>query len=230
MIRAFIGYDSNESIAWHVASSSLLRRASCPVSITGLFLRQLPLTRKPEGSTEFSFSRFLVPWLCNYEGYSIFTDCDVLWRGDIVEMLGSTDPRMAVSVVKHDYVPLDGEKFLGHRQTAYPRKNWSSVMVFNNALCKSLTPELVNRESGAYLHQFEWLDDALIGELDPTWNHLVAEQEHNPDAKLVHFTLGTPCFAKYRFCEFSDEWHAERERVMDYNRFDEYGLPEREAA
>lgn len=229
MIRAFIGFDSNEQIAYGVAVSSLSRHASCPVSITGLFLHQLPMTRPREGSTEFSFSRFLVPWLCNYEGYSIFTDCDVLWRADIVELLGSADPRMAVSVVKHDYVPRDAAKFLGHKQTAYPRKNWSSVIVFNNALCRALTPELVNGATGAHLHQFEWLDDSLIGELDPAWNHLVGELPENPRAKLVHFTLGTPCFAKYSVCEHSDEWYAERSRVMDYNRVGEYSL-KREAA
>lgn len=219
MIRAFIGYDSKEPIAYAVAASSLARLASCPVSITGLFLNQLPLTRNPEGSTEFSFSRFLAPWLCNYEGYSIFTDCDVLWRADITALLGSTDPRMAVSVVKHDYVPKGATKFLGNAQTAYARKNWSSVMVFNNTLCKALTPDYVNTASGLDLHQFKWVDDAIIGSIEPAWNHLVGECKPNPLAKLAHFTNGTPCFAEYADCEFSDEWHHERLGMLEFASF-----------
>ena len=231
MIRCFIGYDPGETVALHVAAHSIWRHASKPVSITPLVLRQLPLTRPrdPKQSTEFAFSRFLVPYLCDYTGWAIFMDCDMLCRADIVDLWNQRDLDSAVQVVKHDYAPTSRTKFLGQEQTVYPRKNWSSVMLFNNHLCRGLPPRYVNTETGLYLHQFRWLSDDLIGELPAEWNHLVGEQAPNPDAKLVHFTLGTPCFAKYRHCEFSDEWHEERRLLDSYNRLGEFSLPPRVA-
>lgn len=229
MIRVFIGYDAHETVAFHVAAFSIMRRASIPVAITGLVLPQLRLTRArdPRQSTDFAFSRFLVPHLCDYQGRAVFVDCDMLARADLAQLLADADPQAAVSVVKHDYTPKDGSKFLDRPQAAYPRKNWSSVMVFNNALCRDLTPGYVNQASGLELHQFQWLHDALIGELPPEWNHLVGEYAPNPHAKLVHFTLGTPCFARFRHCEFAEEWFAEREAMLDYDRRGEYSKPAR---
>jgi hypothetical protein len=229
-VRIFIGFDSRESVAFSVAAHSILSRSSRPVSITPLCLSQLPLKRKPEGSTEFTFSRFLVPWLCSYQGTAVFMDCDVLVRTDITKIIDGLNEREAVAVVKHDYTPKAGPKFLGNEQTLYPRKNWSSVMVFNNPLCYILTPEYVDRESGANLHQFRWLRDWQIGELDRDWNHLVGEYPRNPDAKIAHFTLGTPCFAKYRNCEFSGEWYEEKNKMLDYEKLMEYSRPETEPA
>ena len=231
MIRCFIGYDSNETVAYHVLAHSILRHASVPVSVTPLKLSQLPMTRErtPTQSTEFSFSRFLVPWLCGYDGQAIFMDCDMLCRVDIAGLNGES--RKAVSVVKHDYQPRPEDKFLGQRQSIYAKKNWSSVMVFDNNLCRALTPEYVNSASGLELHQFKWLpSDAWIGALTPEWNHLVSEYAPNPTAKIAHFTRGTPCFAKYSECEFSDEWYAEKDRMLDYNRLGEFSMPERQAA
>lgn len=223
MLRIFLGYDSNETVAYHVLAHSILHRSSVPVSITPLKLSQLPLDRpKAEyQSTEFSFSRFLVPWLCNYEGTAIFMDCDMLARGDISKM--KFDPEAAVSVVKHDYTPVSGYKFLDQPQSKYEKKNWSSVMVFNNAKCQALTPELVNKASGLHLHQFKWLeDDQMIGEIDPQWNHLVGEYPRNPNAKLVHFTLGTPCFRAFAQCEYALEWRKEKEAMLSYNTIGEF--------
>src|SRR3990167_1177099 len=124
-IRCFLGFDSNEVVAYHVLAHSIMRHASVPVSITPLVLRQLPMTRPrdPLQSTEFSFSRFLVPWLCGYQGRAIFLDCDLLCRADIAELKG--DPNAVVSVVKHDYKPRPEDKFLGNTQTIYAKKNWS---------------------------------------------------------------------------------------------------------
>lgn len=220
MLRVFIGYDPNETIAFHVAAHSIMRHASVPVSITPLMLDQLPLTRKrdPHQSTEFSYSRFLVPWLCNYEGMAVFMDCDVLVRADISTL--DYDINAAVSVVKHDYIPKTEDKFLDHKQSLYQKKNWSSVMVFNNQKCTSLTARYVNTATGMELHQFKWADS--IGEINPDWNHLVGEYEPNPNAKLVHFTLGTPCFKKYAHCEFADEWYAERDQLLAYNQIGEF--------
>lgn len=217
MLRVFIGYDRRETVAFHTAAWSLMRRSSIPVSITGLMLPQLPqLTREPEGSTEFSFSRFLVPHLCDYQGHALFMDCDVLVRADVAELLkvDAVEMDKPVRVVKHDYVPRDTVKFLGNKQQSYARKNWSSVMLFRCASCRMLTPDYVNRATGLQLHQFRWLQDREIGALDPSWNWLIGEYPPNPDAKIVHFTRGGPWFPEYRDCEFADEWRAERAEML----------------
>lgn len=232
MIRVMIGHDDNETVARHVLAHSIELRSSVPVSITALRLSQLPMTRErdPKQSTDFAFSRFLVPWLCGYEGVAVFMDCDMLCRADIAELVRSVDPRAAVSVVKHEYEPRPEEKFLGQRQTIYAKKNWSSVMVFNNAMCRALTPDYVNTATGLELHQFRWATDSQVGALGKEWNHLVGEYAPNPAAKLAHFTLGTPCFAKYSRCEYAQEWRDELASMTSYNRLGEFSLPERAAA
>ena len=229
MLRVFIGFDRNETVAYHVLSHSIMRHAKEPVSITPLVLGQLPMTRErtPTQSTEFSFSRFLVPWLCDYRGQAIFMDCDLLARTDIAELLTYRDGS-PVHVVKHDYIPKTETKFLGQKQSNYLKKNWSSVMVFENDMCRALTPTAVNNASGLYLHQFQWAES--VGSLSVEWNHLVGEYPANPDAKLVHFTLGTPCFAKYANCEYAQEWRDEKNRMLDYNKVGEFSKPERVAA
>ncbi|MDH3588787.1 MAG: glycosyltransferase [Gammaproteobacteria bacterium] len=216
-MRVFIGYDSAEEVALHVLSSSIWRRASQPVPIIPLKLSQLPMTRErhPLQSTEFSFSRFLVPYLCGYKGWAVFMDCDMLIRDDIIELFQEADPQYAVQVVKHDYVPRSRSKFLGNMQTTYEKKNWSSVMLFNCEKCTALTPEAVNSESGLWLHQFKWLkNDEQIGELHPTWNHLVGEYPHLPEIKNIHYTEGGPWFDEYHDTDYADEWFIERERML----------------
>ena len=232
MRRVFIGHDANEPVALWVLAHSIMRRASVPAEIIPLVLRQLPLDRPrdPMQSTEFAFSRFLVPWLCGFDGEAAFLDCDMLCRADIGELFHGARKDRAVSVVQHDYTPHAEPKFLGHVQTRYPRKNWSSVMVFQNSRCSRLTPAYVNTAPGLDLHQFKWLSDEEIGMLDPAWNHLVGEYPPNPAAKLVHFTRGTPCFAKFARCEWADEWYAERARMLDLIPAGQYSLRDREAA
>lgn len=229
MIRVFIGYDAQETIAYHVAAHSIMRHVSEPVSIAPLMLNQLPITRARDAkqSTDFAFSRFLVPWLCGFEGRAIFMDCDVLVRADVREMWNALPDGHAVAVVKHNYAPKDGAKFLGHEQALYACKNWSSVMVFDNASCRALSPAYVNAASGLDLHQFRWLRKEKIAGLQCEWNHLVGEYSPNPQAKLAHFTLGTPCFKKYRFCEFAAEWFDERDRMLHYQNLGEFSKPER---
>lgn len=215
MMKVFIGYDPRETIAFHVAAWSIVRRASQPVSITGLRLSQLPLTRPREGSTEFSFSRFLVPWLCRYEGAALFLDCDVLVLCDIAELFHLCAHSLkSVQVVQHDYQPRSATKFLNHPQQVYARKNWSSVMLFDCSMCRQLTPDYVNSASGLELHQFKWLEDRHIGSLPLIYNHLVGEYATNKNAKVVHFTNGGPWFPEYSDCEFADEWWAERESML----------------
>jgi hypothetical protein len=220
VLRIFIGYDPRESVAFHVLSHSLLRRSSVPLSVSPLVRSQLANVytrpRGPTESTEFSMTRFLVPALSGYQGWSIFMDCDMLCRADIAGLAAEIErqPDKAVLVCKHDYTPRTERKFLGHLQTKYTRKNWSSLMLFNNARCRSLTSDYVNTASGLELHRFAWIDDASIGELSLDWNWLVGEYEYNPNARIVHFTIGGPYFAAYSACDYAAEWFAERDSMQ----------------
>ena len=218
-INVYIGYDPREAVAFSVFSYSIHARASQPVSVTPLVLSQLRgvLTRErhPLQSTDFSFSRFLTPYLSDYCGWSVFMDCDMLMLEDIAILHGLRDDRYAVMVVKHNHVPRETTKFLDEPQSKYEKKNWSSVILFNNAKCRALTPEYVNKASGLELHQFKWLgDDDLIGALPDRWNHLVGYNPPRRDACLVHYTLGGPYFEEYRDCEYAEEWRAERDAML----------------
>ena len=220
MIRVFIGYDPREAIAFSVLAHSIHARASAPVSVAPLRLTQLAgvfaRERNALQSTEFAFSRFLTPYLSGYDGWSLFTDCDMLVLDDLARLWALRDDRYAVMVVKHDHRPREAVKFLGQRQTAYPKKNWSSVMLFNNARCRALTPQYVGAATGLELHQFKWLvDEALIGALPGRWNHLVGYDPPSRDVSLVHYTLGGPYFEEYRGCEYAEEWRRERDRMLE---------------
>lgn len=219
MIKVFIGYDPREAAAFSVLAYSIHARSSQPVSIVPLILTELKgvITRErhPLQSTDFSFSRFLTPYLSDYSGWSIFMDCDMLVLDDIARLHALRDERYAVMVVKHDHKPKENKKFLDQPQTPYGKKNWSSVMLFNNAACRVLTPEYVNTASGLELHQFKWLgNDDLIGKLPDRWNHLVGYNPPRSDASLVHYTLGGPYFNEYRNCEYADEWRREQQAML----------------
>jgi lipopolysaccharide biosynthesis glycosyltransferase len=218
-IRVFIGFDEREDVAFSVLAHSIHRRASAPVSIAPVMLDQLGSVyrreRNPLQSTDFSFSRFLTPWLCDYQGWAVFMDCDMLVLDDIAKLWALRDERYAVQVVKHLHVPKEDVKFLGAVQTKYEKKNWSSVMLMNCAKCTALTPEYVNAATGLELHQFKWLgDDALIGELPHRWNHLVGYDAPSRDASLVHYTIGGPYFDEYRDCEYAREWWEEYHAML----------------
>lgn len=213
MLRVFIGYDQREAVSWHVAANSVFQHTRESVAITPVTSQWLTRPKDPKQSNDFAFARFLVPWLCEYQGWALWMDCDVLVRADVRELFDLADPEKAVQVVKHDYTPRDSVKYLGNRQHAYPRKNWSSVILFNNARCRRLSQTYVDRAPGLELHQFQWLKDEEIGELPKEWNHLVGEYEPNPDAKLVHYTVGGPWFHQYKGCEFSSEWQDELMKV-----------------
>lgn len=219
MIRVFIGYDTREAAAFGVLSHSIHARSSQPVAIAPLMLSELESVfhreRNALQSTEFSFSRFLTPWLCGYQGWAVFMDCDMLVLDDIAKLWALRDERYAVQVVKHVHVPKEEVKFLGAVQTKYEKKNWSSVMLMNCARCTPLTPDYVNRASGLELHQFKWLEgDPLIGELPRAWNHLVGYDAPRRDASLVHYTIGGPYFKEYADCEYAAEWWEERARML----------------
>ncbi len=219
MIRIFIGFDERETAAWHVLTQSILSRASQPVCFIPLALNNLgPLMwreHNPLQSTDFAFSRFLVPYLSGFEGWSMFMDNDMLMRDDIAKLWALRDERYAVMCIKHEHQPKETLKFLDKPQTAYPKKNWSSVMLFNNPRCRALSPERVNTASGLELHQFKWLDtEDLIGDLPAGWNHLVGYDPYRTEAANVHFTSGGPYFKEFGDCDYASDWQAEREAML----------------
>jgi len=212
MINIFIGYDSKEKIAHHVLSESILRHSTKPVAITPIYLPNIKddfvRERNSLSSTEFSFSRFIIPHLMNYQGWALFMDCDMLMMADIAELWRLRDDKYAVQVCKHDYTPKDETKFLGQIQTKYTKKNWSSFMLLNCKKCTTLTPDYVNKASGLELHQFKWLEnEELIGSLPLEWNWLVGEYPYKKDVKNVHYTDGGPYFKEYNTCDYSSEWY-----------------------
>ncbi len=228
-IPIFIGVDPRERAATNVLIDSLYQTSTQTLAITpletpqlecqGLYWRQ----RDPRQSTAFSFTRFLVPQLCGYQGWAIFMDCDMLCLSDITELWALRDDRFAVMCVQHDHVPGETVKFLGERQSAYPKKNWSSLMLFNTSRCTSLTPEYVNTASGLDLHRFHWLaGDHEIGALPDRWNHLVDVQAPPPlapepgGAALLHWTLGGPWFRECRTMggPLAARWYAARDDAM----------------
>jgi lipopolysaccharide biosynthesis glycosyltransferase len=165
-----------------------------------------------DGSNHFIYTRFLVPYLMEYTGHAIFIDGDMIVRSDIAELWELRNPYMDVQVVKHNYKTRMPVKYLGAKNEDYPRKNWSSVILWN---CNSfpnrqLTPEFVQKSSGSFLHRFSWIDENRIGELPPEWNWLPDEYGPNNDAKLLHYTLGTPCFHEFADTPQGEEWHRER--------------------
>ena len=216
MIRVFIGFDQHEAAAAYVLAHSIHERSSQPVEFCFINRKMLQEVytreRSPLDSTDFSTSRFLVPYLCNYEGWALFVDCDMLCLDDIAKLWALRDERCSVQVVKHNYVPKETTKFLGAVQTKYNMKNWSSVMLFNCADCKDLSPEYVNTAHGLDLHQFKWA--GAIGELPATWNHLVGVYEKSPDAAMVHYTLGGPYFTETKDCDYNEQWFSDRDTAF----------------
>jgi hypothetical protein len=218
-VKVFIGHDPREDIAWQVCRHAILRHgpglAVHPLRQEAL--RELGLyTRAPDlaASTAFSLTRFLTPYLAAHDGWSLFADCDILFTVDLRRILEGLAPGKAVHVVQHDYVPVQSIKMDGQVQASYPRKNWSSLMLFNGAhpAVRALTPEVVNRLTPAQLHRLEWVgDDAAIGMLDPCWNFLVGE--YDPPARTpfgIHYTNGGPWFEETRGMDYAALWEAER--------------------
>ena len=213
MLNIFIGYDPRLDDAYRTLCFSLRRRASVPLKITPLALSELAgifdRPRDPLQSTDFAFSRFLCPYLSDYRGWSLFMDCDMLNLRDIAKLWALRDCEFAVQVVKHEHLPTASTKFLAERQTAYPRKNWSSLMLMNNARCSALTPDYVESAAGLDLHQFKWIEEKHIGSIHAGWNHLVGVSAHNSAICQLHYTNGGPWFAEHADCPFADIWREE---------------------
>ena len=224
-IQIFIGFDHRERAATNVLIDSLYNNSRLPISITPLVTSQLIKQklywreRDENQSTDFSFTRFLVPYMMNYQGWAVFMDCDILCRTDISELANFFDDKFSLLCVKHKHIPNEKVKFQGEKQTSYPKKNWSSFMIFNCSKCKSLSLDYVNSASGLDLHRFHWLDgDHLIGSIDQNWNYLVGvnTDEKNIDKekiKMLHWTLGGPWFKDQRYSGggFAAEWFSARD-------------------
>lgn len=225
-MKVFVGYDPREDIAYQVCKHSILKRNK-DIIVKPLIQKELrdqgyydrPVDKL--ASTEFTFTRFLVPELCNFNGWAVFMDCDMILQTDIAELFAQADDRYAVMCVHHDYTPKEGIKMDGKAQTVYPRKNWSSVMLFNcgHPSNQNLNVELINDEktTGKYLHRFSWLKDEEIGILNPEWNWLVGWYNEPADGtpKLLHYTEGGPWFENYRTCEYHQEWKQELYDMMN---------------
>lgn len=227
----WIGFDRREVDAFAVARHSIVRRLTQPIPVRGVHLPDLrakglysrrmstrdgrlwdDISNAP-CATEFSLTRFLTPHLAG-NGWALFVDCDVMARTNVARLFDLADPKYAVMCVKHEHKAVEGLKMDGQVQTAYQRKNWSSVMLFNVAhpANRALTLDYINTAKGLDLHQFAWLDDDLIGALPKEWNHLVGVDAPNPDAKIAHMTLGIPTMPGYEACEFAEEWRNELRR------------------
>ena len=226
--NVYIGYDSKEDIAYRVCKYSILKRSGSNVKITSLKLHELVAKNlykrdiDPLASTEFTYSRFLVPALNNYNGWAIFCDCDFIFFEDISNILTDIDQSKAVYCVQHDYTPKEKHKMDGQKQTIYPRKNWSSLILFNcsHSSNKRLSVDLVNSETGSFLHQFKWLKDSEIGSLDERWNWLEGwtSKHNNKKPFAVHYTRGGPWFEEWQDVEFANEWIEERDDYLK-NKF-----------
>ena len=223
-MKVFVGYDPREEIAYQVCKHSILTRQP-NANVRPLVQKELRdagwYTRPVDklASTEFTFTRFLVPELANFKGWAVFMDCDMILTTDIKELFDQADDKYAVMCVQHDYTPKEGMKMDGQKQTVYPRKNWSSVVLFNCAHPSNarLTQDMVNDPelNGAYFHRFSWLKDEEIGELDHTWNYLVGVYDDIETPKLIHYTEGGPWFENYRDCEFNELWKKELQDMMN---------------
>lgn len=225
-MKVFVGYDTREDIAYQVCKHSLEARNK-DVEVRPLKQNELRdqgwYTRPIDklASTEFTFTRFLVPELSNFDGWALFCDSDIIFIEDIKELFNQADDKYAVMCAQHDYTPKEGIKMDGQTQTVYPRKNWSSVVLFNcgHPSNRKLDLNLVNNPliTGAYLHRFSWLDDSEIGQISHEWNWLTDWYEEGKDGtpKALHYTEGGPWFENYRNCDWHLTWKKELQEMMN---------------
>lgn len=239
MHNIYIGWDSREDVAYQVCKHTITRHAKkTPINIIPLKHKDLRkqgcfyrpwMTHATEGSrydlidlkpfsTEFSHTRFLVPFLNNYRGWALFMDSDMIFTSNIKKLFDLCDDKYACMVVKHNYKPEEKPKMDGEPQHKYYRKNWSSFVLWNcgHPKNKHLTVQKINSEMGANLHAFDWLDDKDIGSLPVTYNwiegsspHISAYQSAKPD--VIHYTLGGPWFPEYQDVAYAELWTEEYE-------------------
>ncbi len=232
-LTIYIGYDEKEKINYDVLVHSINRNQSNPVTIKPLIQSEL----RKSGSyyrdsqdgcaTEFGFTRFLVPHLNDYQGWAVFMDCDMLLTRDPWEIMDHTNPEKSALCCQHDYKSSTNIKMDNMKQGSFPRKNWSSFILYNceHPDCKRLTPESIANGSPAYLHQFKWTTDNKLGIMPLEFNWLVGEYDLYQKGKELpfnlHYTLGSPAFAdlgfeQYRNCDYGDVWNEGKEHMENY--------------
>ena len=225
-MKIYIGHDSREDIAYQVCEHSIKRRdpSAEVIPLKQKQMRDQGLYTRPVdklASTEFTFTRFFVPYMNDFKGWAVFCDCDFLWKIPSHELIKYCDPSKAVVVVQHDYTPKPGIKMDGQKQTLYPCKNWSSMVLYNcgHPSNEKLSVDLVNNPNydGAYFHRFAWLKDEEVGALNPEWNWLVGWYQEPADGtpKAIHYTEGGPWFKNYRDCEYGDVWKDYLNQMMN---------------
>ena len=213
MLNLYVGFDPREAAVYHVFCQSVIEHASGPVSFIPLHSPMLNnFDGQQDGTNAFIYSRYLVPYLQDYDGWALFCDGDMVVTEDIYDLWDLRDETKAVQVAKHDYKTTNHRKYIGtpieNDNVDYPRKNWSSVMLINcgHRSNQILTPEFVSTMGPVTLHRFQWLNDSEIGELPMDWNWLVGEYADDK-AKLYHHTLGSPGFDHYKDCHSSRDWN-----------------------
>ena len=210
-LNIYIGFDEKEAVVFHTCVQSIIEKCKVPVSIHPLNLQMFKNYKEihNDGSNNFIYSRFLVPYLNNFKGKALFLDGDMIVNDDLNNLFNQFDDQYAVQVVKHDYKTKYPIKYLGHKNDDYPKKNWSSVILFNCSHPKNriLTPKLIETAQGSYLHRFSWLNEQEVGEISKEWNYLVLEYPETEKAKIFHYTVGAPCFNKFNFGKEAKIWH-----------------------
>ena len=210
IVDIIVGFDPREAVAYHTFTQSVIAKSSLPTRFLPLNIGSLSNYQElhKDGSNDFIYSRFLVPYLMDFEGWAIYADGDMVCLEDIRKLWDLRDEKYAIQVVKHNYKTKMKNKYWGNKNEDYPRKNWSSLILWNcnHQSHKVLTPDFIREQTGAFLHRFSWIKDQEIGELAKEWNWLAMEYEEKDNINLIHYTIGTPCFKEYSNTSFSSYW------------------------
>ena len=219
IVDIVVGFDQREAVAYHAFTQSVIEKSSTPIRFLPLNINSLSNYKEThqDGSNEFIYSRFLVPYLMNFSGWAIYADGDMVCLEDIKKLWDLRDDKYAIQVVKHDYKTKIKNKYWGNKNEDYPRKNWSSLILWNcnHSSHKILTPEFIQKQTGAFLHRFNWIKDNEIGEINKEWNWLAMEYEEKKDINLIHYTIGTPCFKEYSNSSLSSHWNQSFSNMID---------------
>ena len=210
IIDIVVGFDDREAIAYHTFVQSVIENSTLPTRFLPLNINSLNDYTEvhKDGSNNFIYTRFLVPYLMNFRGWAIYADGDMVCLEDIKKLWNKRNDKYAVQVVKHNYKTKVKNKYWGNKNEDYPRKNWSSLILWNcgHPAHKTLSPGFIKDQTGAFLHRFSWIKDEEIGEIDKNWNWLAMEYEEEHDINLIHYTIGTPCFKEYANTSLSSHW------------------------
>ena len=219
IVDVVVGFDQREAVAYHAFTQSVIEKSSIPIRFLPLNINSLTNYKETheDGSNEFIYSRFLVPYLMNFKGWAIYADGDMVCLEDIKKLWNLRDNKYAIQVVKHDYKTKIKNKYWGNKNENYPRKNWSSLILWNcgHKSHKILTPEFIQKQTGAFLHRFNWIIDSEIGEINKEWNWLAVEYEEKQDINLIHYTIGTPCFEEYQNSSLASYWKTSFLSMLD---------------